>query len=388
MEPYLPAAGLDAAQWLSVSYIDDHLTRQEIHSTSSASDAYIGFQKRISHDNGKTWSDFTPIERVTQQLSGGGLVHYPGKYTYNPSLKILYQTSLRRLFPGRALYDYKDHQYIDHTMVLENNQEIEMTYESGPLFDPNHPFDSMYQITNRAYMGQQVVVDHDGTAYFPLICYPAGEDNMINQGGVVLMCRERSSGSWTPSNQRYISPNLSSRALLEPDVAILNNGNILVVCRGSNTKGQKHTIYPDSLQARKWFLTSTDGGQTLSPVSEFRYDDGSRFFSPSAIHGFIRSSKNGKLYWVVNITPNEPDGNSPRYPLYLAEIDETIPAVKKDHLILIDDRKENESERLQLSNFTMVENRETLDLEIYITKIGQLPDHFWQGAVFKYTITL
>jgi len=56
--------------------------------------------------------------------------------------------------------------------------------------------------------------------------------------------------------------------------------------------------------------------------------------------------------------------------------------------VKIDDRKENEPEELQLSNFSILENRETLDIEIYITKIGQIPDHFWQGAVYRYLITV
>ncbi len=388
MEPYLPAAGEDAAQWMSVSYIDGHLTRQEILNTSSASDAYFDFRKRASHDNGRTWSDFIPLQRVTRQLPGGGLVTYPGKYTYDSNLKILYQTGMRRLFPGRELYDYQGHAYIDHSMILENGRETEMIYETGPSFDPENPFDSLYQITNRAYMGQQVVVDKDGKAFFPLVCYRSGPGNLVNQGGVVLMSRDPVSGQWSSSNQQYISPNLSSRGLLEPDVAILNNGHLLIVCRGSNVKGQEHTSHPDSLQSRKWFLLSSDGGKTLSPVSELRYDDGSRFYSPSSIHSFIRSSENGKLYWVANITETEPVGNSPRYPLYIAEIDESIPAVKKSSLVMIDDRRENETERLQLSNFSLIENRENRDIEIYITKIGSVPDHFWQGAVYKYILSV
>ncbi|MBK8506021.1 MAG: exo-alpha-sialidase [Saprospiraceae bacterium] len=387
-EIYYPTAGLDTAQWISMSYLDGNLTRQEIHNTSSASDAYVNFQKRISSDNGKTWSAFIPLAQVTLQLAEGGMVKYPGHYTYDPTLKILYQSVMRRHFPGKRLYDYSEHDYIDHCIISENGQEKELKYEDGPDFNKNDPFYSTYLRTNRAYMGQKVTVAQDGTAYYPMICYRQEHENGINQGGVVLMIRDRHTGVWSASNQIYISPNISSRGLLEPEVAILKNGNLLIVCRGSNAKDLSHTIFPDSLQARKWYSISTDSGKTLSSVKEFTYEDGTSFYSPSSIHSFMRSSKNGKLYWLANIVPEEPIGNSPRHPLFLVEIDEDLPAVRKDHHILVDDRRPNEPDGVQLSNFSLIENRETLDFEIYLTKIGQVPNHLWHGNVYKYSIKL
>jgi hypothetical protein len=385
-ELYYPTAGPDKAQWISVSYIDGNLTRQEIHNTSSASDAYVNFQKRISKDNGKTWSAFIPLSQVTQQLPEGGMVKYPGNYTYDPALKILYQSVMRRHFPGKELYDYSEHDYIDHCIISEDGQEIELKYEHGPDFDNNDPFDSSYLRTNRAYMGQKVTVAKDGTAYYPMICYRPEHEHGINQGGVVLMRRNPETGAWSASNQQYISPNISSRGLLEPEVAILATGSLLIVCRGSNAEGLEHTLYPDSLQGRKWYVLSTDGGETISPVKEFTYQDGSRFYSPSSIHTFKRSTKNGKLYWFANIVAKEPKGNSPRHPLCLVEIDESIPAVIKNSLALIDDRQSDEPDGIQLSNFSLIENRETLDFEIYLTKIGQVPDHLWHGDVSKYVV--
>ncbi|MCB0688152.1 MAG: hypothetical protein KDC53_16560 [Saprospiraceae bacterium] len=388
IKPYYPAAGENASQWISVAYIDDLFTRQEIHRTSSESDSYLNFQKRISGNNGKTWSDFIPLQRVTQQLPGGGLATFPGDYTFDPNKKILYQVIMRRQFPGKELYDFKVLDYVDHTIVSENGREVELKYEAGPDYDVQNPFDSTYLKTNRAYFGQRLTVAPDGTAYLPLVCFRKGQEVGINQGGIVLMRRDPASGSWNASNQQYISPNLSSRGLLEPEAAILENGNILIVCRGSNVKGQKHTTDPDSLQARKWYLISKDQGRTISEVQELKYTDGSRFFSPSSIHSFVRSTKNKKLYWVANIVENEPQGNSPRYPLCLVEIDEQIPGVLKESMVIIDDRQTGDDKKLQLSNFSLIEDRQTKNLELLITKIGQVQDHPGKGAVFKYKIRL
>ena len=56
-EPYLPAAGEDAARWMTVTYKDGGLTRSEVLSQSGESDAYFGWRQRISRDNGRTWCE-------------------------------------------------------------------------------------------------------------------------------------------------------------------------------------------------------------------------------------------------------------------------------------------------------------------------------------------
>ena len=64
-----------------------------------------------------------------------------------------------------------------------------------------------------------------------------------------------------------------------------------------------------------------------------------------------------------------------------------VRAVRKDSLVEVDDRREGDSERLQLSNFSIIEDRETLDLEIYITRIGEDPQDFWRAGVYRYRFT-
>ena len=75
------------------------------------------------------------------------------------------------------------------------------------------------------------------------------------------------------------------------------------------------------------------------------------------------------------------------YPLIIAEVDEAIPALKRKTVTLIDDRQEGESPRLQLSNFSLLENRETHTLELYLTRLGADPNDFWGADACKYTLT-
>jgi len=376
-ELHLPTAGEDTALWCSVSYIDGEVTRAEILRTSGESDAYHNWRRRVSRDNGRNWSQPELLEDVTHQRPDGGIVTYPCGAHFDTHLKVLYEKRMRRIWPGMEIYTFHwgthEHPFNDHTFVVEDGKvEKLLRYEDGPDYDPEHPFDPEFCAANRAYVGVGIAFGDDGGAYFPLICQPRGGHTL---GGVVLMRRDPSTGEWSPSTQQYIAPEQSSRGLLEPDVAVLKNGDILVVCRGSNT---------ETTPGRKWFCVSTDAGRTLSPVEAFRYDDGSSFYSPSSIHTFVRSSRNGTLYWVANIVDSPPDGNGPRYPLYIAEIDEEKVAVRRESLVMVDDRGEDEPEALQLSNFSVLENRETLDIEIYLTRIGENPEHFWQGAVYRY----
>ena len=122
-----------------------------------------------------------------------------------------------------------------------------------------------------------------------------------------------------------------------------------------------------------------------------KYGGGEQFYSSATISKTIRSSKTGKLCWVGNITNGPPKGNSPRYPLQIVEIDEQGPSFRKEGMTVIDDRDPtNDSEFLQLSNFSLLENRETRNLEIYLTRLGENGggEDTWTANSYKYTLDL
>jgi predicted amidohydrolase len=97
--------------------------------------------------------------------------------------------------------------------------------------------------------------------------------------------------------------------------------------------------------------------------------------------------KNGKLYWIGNVTDHRVSGNFPRWPLCIARVDETWGTLKKDTLTVIDTVRPEESRQVQLSNFSFWQNRETGKLELFVTKIGQFPDEtVWKSEVWHYGI--
>jgi hypothetical protein len=174
---------------------------------------------------------------------------------------------------------------------------------------------------------------------------------------------------------------------MEPEVAELADGRLLVVWRGS-THGWDGSVA--KLPGRKFFSVSFDGGRTLTPPAVWKYDDGSDFYSPSSYHRVIRHSVTGKLYWLGNISDTPPSGNSPRYPLVLAEVDEAKAALKKGTVTVIDDRQAGQPAQIQFSNFSLLEDRETHQLELRLTTYGQEPDPAdWATADnYKYFLKL
>jgi hypothetical protein len=206
----------------------------------------------------------------------------------------------------------------------------------------------------------------------------------------VLFTGKRDQGkkeyAWEAGPRVAVSPDSSARGLMEPEVAELKDGRLLVVWRGSN-RSWRGT--PAKLPGRKFFSTSQDGGRTLSPPAEWRFDDGTAFYSPSSYHRMLRHGVTGKLYWLGNISTAPPKGDSPRYPLVITEVDETRAALKKATVTAIDDRQPGQG-NVQYSNFSLYEDRETHALILYLTTYGQEADPAdWATAdCYRYTLTL
>ena len=69
----------------------------------------------------------------------------------------------------------------------------------------------------------------------------------------------------------------------------------------------------------------------------------------------------------------------------MAEVEESIPALKKDSRVVVADRDPAvESELIQFSNFCILENRETRQIELYMAHFGQ-SGLVKETGVFDYT---
>jgi len=178
-----------------------------------------------------------------------------------------------------------------------------------------------------------------------------------------------------------IAPDVSSRGLCEPQVAELRDGSLLMICRGSNE------ALPD-VAGRKWCCVSTDGGDNWSEVAALRYDTGEDFFSPATGGRLIRHSRTGRLFWIGNITGENPRGNGPRYPVQIVEVDEAKPALIKDSVTVIDTKGSDDSPALQLSNFKVYEDRESGEIVMVMARWFAGGSEQWAAPAHEYRIRI
>ena len=372
--------------WVSVRYLGPGILREEIHSQMASSDTPKEPLRRRSEDNGRTWSDFEPVPEVILEVQGQRVHWGAGPRFHDPEHGVLVSIWLRQpRLKGRHYNTCFSR--ISRDMGVTWSKPKLLRYQPGDDYDPENPFNEGYLKHNQAYFGSNILRRADGTLVHCVAHANAPGDSQNDErawrmGSLCFLGKwdpEAGDYNWMPGKRVEISADVSSRGLMEPFVAELKNGRLLVIWRGSNTA---------KTPGRKWFSVSNDGGLTLAEPAELKYDDGSRFYSPSSFHTMFRHSVTGKLYWVGNICSEPPSGNSPRYPLIIAEVDETSPALKKGTVTRIDYRREGDSPRVQFSNFSCFEDRQTHAVEVYLTRLGADPDDFWGADAYKYTLTL
>ncbi|MBN1344001.1 MAG: exo-alpha-sialidase [Phycisphaerae bacterium] len=389
------------SMWVSVRYVGPGLVREERYSTMSRSDTPEKPKRRWSKDNGATWSDFETLPEVVTHPQGVRVYWDGGAELYDPAAKAVVSIWLRQTHL-KGVYYNQLFSRLSRDMGRTWSAPRQLTYEAGDAFDPAEPFKPGFLQNNQAYIGNNTIRHSNGT----LIHAGAGVNipkgvpipnpKRLNVMGIPADARSIGSvcfiGTWDETLGDYrwaggkpvwVSREVSSRGLMEPEVAELTGGRVLVVWRTSNA-----SLDVKERPGHKYYSVSTDGGRTLTEPKPWTYDDGVAFYSPSSIHRMFRHTVTGKLYWIGNISPGPAHANSPRYPLVIAEVDEKIPAIKRRTVSLIDDRREGESDRLQLSNFSLLENREDHSLEIYLTRLGENTEDFWGADAYKYTLGL
>ena len=371
---------------------------------------------RISNDNGKTYGEWKKVKKEESIVSYGGdeywTIKLPYGKVYNPVHKHYVYSYMTRYFVDGHKIAYEkswsegngigkngiqgcfDHQFIS---VLDDNGNVltdkMVKYERGNDFNPENPRDVEFLLKNNGYQGANgdIIVLKNGDILFAVAprvvsaCQLAGISpepynnvgELDNDFRAVMVARgvfnKKTNGyDLTFSNPLMFDKHLCSRGVMEPILAELESGKLLLVMRGSNLNYPGwNTCVKEGTPGYKWYSISNDGGKTFSEPKPWQFDNGDMVYSPSSIFALIRSSKNNKLYWVGNVTDNKAYGNFPRFPLNIAQVSEETGLLIKDTFTEIDTKQKGETERVQLSNFYILEDRETLKIEITLSKIGQ-----------------
>ena len=364
-----------------VWYVGPKLERLEIASVEATDDVHSDHVRRFSSDNGRTWSPFPAVPNNDVQYEGKTVWEGDGHPFYDRQAGVLIEPWLRQIVVG-GIYNGFTYYRLSRDYGKTWSAPKQFKYEDGPDFDPKDPHNPAFIAVNQGHLGNTIIQHSNGTLIHPLMLAnaPDDPDNATRPWKMGSLCMV---GRWNPSMEDYdwkagkrvqISPEVSGRGLLEPEAAELADERVLVVYR-TNSGHMYHSV-------------SSDGGLTLSNPAELKYDDGTSFHAPSAYHRMLRHSQTGKLYWFGNISATKPDGNTPRYPLVIAEVDETIPALKKKTVSVIDDRRPDQPGGIQLSNFQVIEDRESHQLELYLTIYGEDATNAYHANAYKYIAKL
>jgi len=356
-------------------------------------DVYQDAALRFSTDNGRTWTPFQrDPERDIRVKDGQAREPYIFGACHDPEANRMVRTTLMRTHKGDprkgGLSSYADHTLWQTSTDDGNTWDAPklLKYEDGGDYLAEDFGNADYLDHNRSYSGYNVISLGEGgvaTAYCRNVSFVNEKGETENVCGVVLAVgrwdKTKNTYQWTHSNPVAVSLAMSDRGLMEPWVAQLSNGDLLVDMRGNATK-----INP----GRNFYALSKDGGKTLGDARELKFDDGTQFYAPSSLSMMLRHSKTGVLYWFGNLSDQPTSGNSPRYPLYIAEIDEAKPAIRRETLTIIDDYDpKTQTAAVQFSNFSLVENRETRDFDLYMTVWGEFPN-VYQANAYKYVVRL
>lgn len=347
------------------------------HRYSTRSDTTDHAFLRFSPDNGRTWGETREVFTV-ERRPGGTFRRSVTNGLVVPANGALIEFRIEGVFekdePLERLRGYSITYGLSHDGGRTWAVEAPVIHR-GAEFSAEHPLPGVWRGKNCAYIGDlasaPLALD-DGTLLLPIQIVPLGPDGkLFNPGGGYTFTQAavlrgnwlgETALGWEMSSVIDADPALSTRGMIEPTVAVLEGDELILVMRGSNDRK------PQAFGG-KWISWSHDAGRTWTKPRLWTYTDGTPFFSPSACSQLVPHSS-GRLFWLGNITPENPAGNRPRYPFVIGEVDRRSGLLRRETVTVVDDRQPGDGELLALSNFYAREDRETREIVVHLSRQG------------------
>ena len=346
------------------------------------SDSYDDYVRVTSRDNGRTWSEQTVWLR--SETVGKGRMRYaePAAF-FDAETGTLITMVKKGVYPTDAADDAKEVTWNLEAHLYDTHRGEWRRQELGSLGFPEGLGISFCL----------PIKTSRGRILFPAI-KPRVDENGIQvrhsdswiraSDALVLIAEYQSDGSlaWRPGDLAPGDLERTSRGLTEPTICELEDGRIAMICRGDNS------AFPDR-PGCKWLAFSRDDGESWSEPEPLLCTAGDHLSSGSNGSALFRSIRNGKLYWIGNPAVDRPPlGNSPRSPLAIFEVQEEPLAIRRETMIVIDQRGERDTAELQLSNFRYYQDRETGEVVVFACRLDTASNVTGGSGYYRYRISL
>ncbi|MCD4824246.1 MAG: glycoside hydrolase [Phycisphaerae bacterium] len=338
------------------------------------SDTLDSRERSFSDDNGLTWSPWEPIEFIFQTDKGVRRIYNQGGFVDEEAgclLTLANDATLPTDDPMEGMKQWTL-RYRVSTDGGKTYAVDEQVIQKGP-YTPEHPLECVWVGKNSAMLGDitsRPIRTGAGRILVPVQITPIGPDGeYYNPGGghtyhesavLIGIWRDNLTIEWDLSQRVAADPAKSTRGCIEPTLAEMPDGRILMVLRGSND------VKPE-LPGYRWYSVSDDGGFNWTPPQPWTYTNGKNFFSPSSCSQLLQHS-NGRCYWLGNLTAENPKGNLPRYPLVIGEVDPNTFMLIADSVFVIDDKGPDDDPSLTLSNFMAHEDRPSGEIVVHASR--------------------
>ncbi len=360
-------------------------------------DIHDGFEDAFSFDNARSWSQPRASLQSTPSL-GGAITHTENAALYLPRRDLLVHITNDKFQPDTA--GGCDHNYSSSLHIMAGTPEEVSRGSAEQTLVSDFGFSQGLCVSFC-----QPIEDDAGRILAPVTWPKRDEDGAIRKRGFaaradlpdilldvwecgVLIGEFDARGElhWKIGGEVEHDFEISSRGLHEGALAQLNDGRLAMVLRASNAAWPEKPNY-------KWLTFSEDGGESWSPVSPLGCDDGTLLESSATGSALFRSIIDGKLFWIGNLCVGDerPNGNWPRSPLYICEVQEEPFALKRSTLAVVDQRAPHENAQVQHSNFKFYQDRETGEVVLYLTRYGERgsDDGVWIKAdLYQYRVSL
>lgn len=365
-----------------------------VHTLSSRSDILSHEYYRFSEDNGRTWSDARLIPASRETPEGTLQRHNRGGYL-DPATGRFIKLRNEAVLPNNEVLEFMRYNTVHHAVSVDGGRTdlFDEPLVARGNFDADHPLPNVRRGHNCFMMGDstcQPITLPDGTLLQPVQISPVGPDGYYRPKGpgfTYTDCavirgtwRDDLHIDWELAGMVEGDPERTTRGLIEPTLARLTDGRILMVMRGSNDQRPK-------LPGYRWSAFSEDDGKTWTEAEPWTYESGSAFHSPSSCSQLLAHSS-GRLYWIGNICGENPDGNLPRNPIVIGEVSMDSGRLIEDTVTVIDDRQPDDGDFLTLSNFYAREDRESAGIKLHMMRCSIGGSRGYQGDCMQYEIAV